>query len=207
MRGLLADIALNFFTARVVVTGYYPIVSEQSSLADLQLLLLAAGVLILPADPITGGLLIDAVFLEYALEHGGSPDALRSTLAQRAQTFYSTATAGLRSAVNAINASFHRDYRFADPGFAPDNAYGAANSWLYRFSDAASPVIADPAASDRRQACAARYGLLKPDYTVGGSWTDRVKCPVAAMGHPNRLGALAYATAITNELQTLIPSC
>ena len=206
MRGLLSDVAMLFPHARVVVTGYFPIVSTESSLDDVALLLMGAGVLVSPAAPVSGIAAALAGFAILASEYGGGAP-LRAKLAQRSSIFHQAATQSLRNAVAAVNSQFRRDFRFADPGFGPRNAYGAPDSWLWQLSQAMSPITPDPMAEPRRAACLARYGNLEPDRTPGASFGDAPKCPVAAMAHPNVRGAQAYADAITRELSTLLPAC
>ena len=206
MRGLLSDVAMLFPNARVVVTGYFAIVSTESVLLEVAMLLYALGAIAAPAVPLAGIALQAAALAELSTAFGGE-GPLRNALAARSTTFHQTATASLRAAVTAVNSHFKRDFRFADPGFGPRNAYAAPDSWLWHVSAALTPVTPDPAATQRRQACVARYGTVEPDRTPGATFTDAVQCPLAAMGHPNVRGAQAYTDAITRELSTLLPAC
>lgn len=206
MRALLSDVAMLFPNARVVVTGYFAIVSPESSLLDVALLLMGLGVVATPFIGLGGVAMQAAAIAELVAEFGGE-GPLKTALATRSATFHTTATSALRSAVSAVNAQFKRDFRFAEPGFGPRNSYAAPDSWLWHVSAAASPTTPDPAAAQRRQACLARYGNVEPDRTPGASFTDAPQCPLAAMGHPNVRGAQAYADSITRELATLLPAC
>ena len=206
MRSLLSDVAMLFPNARVVVTGYFAIVSQESNINDVVLLMLAGGVVATPFAPLPGLALQAAALAELVAEFGGE-GPLKTALATRSATFHQTATTSLRSAVNAVNSTFKRDFRFAEPGFGPRNSYAAPESWLWHLSAASGIAVSDPARETRRLACEARYGSLDPDLTPGASFTDRPKCPLAAMGHPTQRGAQAYADAITRELSTLLPAC
>lgn len=180
MVSLLGDVALLFPNAKVVVTGYYPIVSEESDVSVLGPALLNVGVLGVPSQ-----------FTAFARKYGGEPQ-LRRRLAAQSLVFHRTATESYVAAVARVNKAFNRDYRFVDPNFAPRNAIGAPDSWLW-------PVNADdPAKSSRIAECTDRYGLVS-------LLPDAGKCRAASMGHPNVAGAAAYAAGIVRELETLVP--
>ena len=180
MTSLLGDVALLFPNAKVVVTGYYPIVSEESDVSVLGPALLNVGVLGVPSQ-----------FTAFARKYGGEPQ-LRRRLAAQSVEFHRTASESCVAAVARVNKAFARDYRFVDPGFAPRNAIGAPESWLW-------PVNADdPAKAARIAECTDRYGVVSLLPEAG-------KCRAASMGHPNVAGAAAYAAGIMRELETLVP--
>jgi hypothetical protein len=180
MVSLLGDVALLFPNAKVVVTGYYPIVSEESDVSVLGPALLNVGVLGVPSQ-----------FTAFARKYGGEPQ-LRRRLAAQSLEFHRTATESYIAAVARVNKAFNRDYRFVDPNFAPRNAIGAPDSWLW-------PVNADdPAKASRIAECTDRYGVVS-------LLPDAGKCRAASMGHPNVPGAAAYAAGIARELETLVP--
>ena len=180
MVSLLGDVALLFPNAKVVVTGYYPIVSEESDVSVLGPALLNVGVLGVPSQ-----------FTAFARKYGGEPQ-LRRRLAKQSLAFHDAATASYVSAVAKVNKALHRDFRFVNPNFAPRNAIGAADSWLW-------PVNAeDPAKASRIAECTEHYGVVSLLPEAG-------KCRAASMGHPNIAGAAAYTAAIVRELETLVP--
>jgi len=180
MVSLLGDVALLFPNAKVIVTGYYPIVSEESDVSVLGPALLNVGVLGVPSQ-----------FTAFARKYGGEPQ-LRRRLAAQSLAFHHTASDSYRAAVAKVNKAFDRDYRFVDPNFAPRNAIGAPESWLW-------PVNADdPAKTARIAECTDRYGVVS-------LLPDAGKCRAASMGHPNVAGAAAYAAGIVRELETLVP--
>lgn len=180
MVSLLGDVALLFPNAKVVVTGYYPIVSEESDVSVLGPALLNVGVLGVPSQ-----------FTAFARKYGGEPQ-LRRRLAKQSLAFHGAATESYVSAVAKVNRARHRDFRFVDPSFAPRNAIGAPDSWLW-------PVNADdPAKTSRIADCTERYGVVSLLPEAG-------KCRAASMGHPNVAGAAAYTAGIVRELETLVP--
>ena len=175
MSALLADVVTLFPNAKVLVTGYYQIVSEVSDISVLGPALLNVGVLGVPSQ-----------FTAFARGYGGEPK-LRRRLAKRCADFHRTATTSYRTAIAKVNHTFQRDYRFVDPKFGPRNAIGAADTWLWP-ADAA-----DPAKTGRIEQCIDRYGKVS-------LLPDAGKCRTASIGHPNIAGAQAYTDAIIREL-------
>lgn len=214
MQALLTQLAIAFPNARVVVTGYFPIVSAQTSLEDLGVLVALLGdvpdagaaISIIKAVGTLDLAGVAAAFDDFLAGRNQSRESFRAFAAQRSAAFYATATSALRSAVDATNADFHRNYRFADPGFGPEHAYGTPDTWLWHVSTAGSLPTPDLAAHPRREACLARYGTLEALFSVDEE-VDAAKCYAASMSHPNRVGAQVYANAVIRELQGLLPTC
>jgi hypothetical protein len=79
------------------------------------------------------------------------------------------------------------------PQFGDNNSYAAPDTWLWRVP--ASPTL--PTQFDevfaQRSATCASMGSAAPPH-----------CIVASMGHPNVLGAQAYAMAIIAALPNLV---
>ena len=82
MRALLSDVAMLFPNARVVVTGYFAIVSQESSLLDVALLLMGLGVVATPFVGLGGVAMQAAAIAELAAEFGGE-GPLKNALATR----------------------------------------------------------------------------------------------------------------------------
>ncbi len=174
MRGLFA-VAMDdrwFPNAKIVVTGYFPIVSLLSGLPDVTALLRVLG--ILPPSPSTQaghapGILTNPVLL--------------GKLASQSQAFNDEATNSLRQVVEETNANYGTDrLRFVNVPFQANNSYAAPGSWLWSVGER------DEVWAERQRVCPA----------------DDVICPDAAMGHPNRTGAQAYADAITRVLEPFV---
>jgi lysophospholipase L1-like esterase len=174
VRQLIDKTVSTFPVARIVVTGYYPIVSEQSGVRSLVQLMKQ-----LPQARTV------ASFLDLTAEHLGD-EALklaiepeRRRMIEQSTLFGSLSTQLLRSAVGAYAAT-NRVF-FADPGFGPQNAFAAPASWLW---DGAN----DPLFRER----VAKYA----EHVITRPFDWPVYTPVASIGHPNIDGAKAYASAI-----------
>ncbi len=140
MRGLLMDVARLFPNARVVVGGYYPIVTAESDPHQIPELITVLGLA-------TAGLGAGALLLGF-----GGEAVLHPKMIARSKQFYDQSTAAIRGAIAQVNQGFRKDFRFADPMFGPRNAFAAPDSWLW-------PAFApDPPRDGRVQACRARYG-------------------------------------------------
>lgn len=156
LQGLIAQTLVIFPNAKIIVTGYYQIVSVETN-----------WFLFLEATAPLLGLGLAAV----------GPVHMR--LEYRSRLFRDTAHAAMRQAIQTVDPSGQR-VRFADPGFAPENAIWASNTFLW-----GTPT--DPFLLERTKLCSKMGGDLK--------------CPVASIGHPNALGAQAYAKAICKVLE------
>jgi lysophospholipase L1-like esterase len=172
---LLKKVAEKFSNATIVVSGYYPMISEETDLLALFALLVGAGVIVggewagVPGATIGAG--VAAVVTA----------ATKDTVVAKCRVFAEESAAKLRAAVKDINSA---RVRFADPHFRPQNAVLAQDPYLYGLDLDLSPQ--DPIAAERMAACA-RAGL---------NTVARETCNRASMGHPNPRGAQAYANAI-----------
>jgi hypothetical protein len=175
---LIDKVVATFPKARVVVTGYYPLVSEQSALGPLVQLMKH-----LPRLP------GHANFLDLTIEH--LPDEVlalaakteRARMIEQSRLFAELSTSLLSAAV-AAHAATGRVF-FADPGFGPENAFAAPRTWVWFGSD-------DPLYRERLE----RYG--KHLLTNPFDWP--LVTPLASMCHPNVEGSKAYAAAIGKHL-------
>lgn len=185
MRPLLLNVLATFPSARVVVTGYYPIVSMSSDVNFLIPLIgslgLLAGVVTTLVSFVPGVVPIGFGLIESALIQLW----IRARLSTRSAVFSATANTALASAVTATTAAAPtRRIALAVPQFGPDNAIFAPDSFLYGVTSALTAE--DPVAPMRMAACGS------------DPITD-----IASIGHPNAKGAQAYADAITAVLPAL----
>jgi lysophospholipase L1-like esterase len=170
VRQLIDRTVAAFPTARIVVTGYYALVSEQTGLLPLVRLIKAIAanrdlgdVLAKTARDLPEELLALAIETE------------RRRVIEQSALFARESTRLLKAAV-AAHAATGRVF-FADPGFGPANAFAAPATWQWSGSD-------DPLYKTRLDA----YGEHPFEWPV--------VTPLASMGHPNLDGARAYAAAI-----------
>jgi lysophospholipase L1-like esterase len=171
---MIARTVATFTKARIVVIGYYPIVSEKTGLRSLAQLMKQ-----LPSPP---GV---ARFLDLTVEHlpedllAVAIDLERRRIIEQSALF-ATLSSRLLAAAVGTHAATGRVF-FAAPDFAPENAFAAPKTWLWAGSD-------DPLYRARLDKYA-EHALQNPF-----DWP--VFTPLASMCHPNVDGSRAYAAAI-----------
>lgn len=169
MKVLLVELERKFPNARIIVTGYYPILSSQSNpwLFD------AFGRGVVGAALWLGG----SIFWEW----------MKQPLIVNCQYFAGRSSWHLWLAVSEERIASNRQIDFADPryfGLDESRAALTTNSWLWGINPDGSPqdtVVRQPACNE---AHAARSDV------------DVFACERASTGHPNAQGAAAYANAI-----------
>jgi lysophospholipase L1-like esterase len=205
---LLIRITNSFPNAQVVITGYYPILSEKSA-NDFFMRALAKRFYSPEAD-------------------AGAPKindkTLRARLIAISREWYHTSDQMLSAAARKVDAGLqargsHQRVLFADAGFTPEQSFAANHSRLWGFDASAVrkllviftlgrvPLLAnDERRNQRDELC--RQLLPKP---ISESPEEKmiredrlIRCRVAAVGHPNRKGAAMYADAIGTLLKPLL---
>lgn len=204
MVDLLTKVRRIYPNAFIIVTGYYPILSEKTPLIMLSLVvsLLSAGGLALFG---AGGTLVPHVIGLATLATAKRVTNIVHYFAKR-QLYW------LRRAVQE-KYSTPRDRGpgliFVHPAFGANNAIGAPSEFLFsphirgdiediwtRFRNDPLDLVAwvdspDPVVSQREAACA------KLDSNF--SSVDKVKCALAGIGHPNQAGARRYASIMARN--------
>jgi IPT/TIG domain len=181
MSGLLSTILGSFPAAKVVVLGYYPIISDKSDMAMLLPVFAALGflgsvtmALVIGAAPTGLGVVEAALFYLWA----------RQRLIDRSALFTSMANTSLAAAAAAAGPRV----ALAVPNIGPDNALFAPDPFVFNVGISTGGIDAlDPVVGDRAAACG----------------TGNPIANVASMGHPNVKGANAYANAIAAVLPSL----
>ncbi len=184
MRELLAAVRARLPSAAIVVTGYYPFVTDESSTLGLS------------AWEITRGVIGS---------DGEIP--LASELTHQSELFVGLTSAYLAAAVAATQAEAP-DSRigFVEPRFGAENAAFASEAWLWGVtSDNAlfedlnliqalnlDLFPEDPVQSVRVQLCA------DPSNTL-----TLLECLYASVGHPNPRGSESYAVELVAKLREL----
>jgi lysophospholipase L1-like esterase len=164
---VLLDRALTRFpAARIVVTSYYPILSQASHVGLVDDFMLTLG---LPIEPLTR-FIDDSIIYERIVENS--------------ELFFAESTKALQGAIAAVNAQAPGRVRFAAPPFTEDNAALAPQAWLFGINDDLSP--ADPMAASRHVSCD----------KCTADFLRREQCYRASCGHPNVTGAQQFAAAI-----------
>lgn len=174
VRTLLTEVAAAFThpSARIVFTGYYPILSPQSDQS-------------LFADFLsTFGLAIHPTLAD---------DLVLPEITKRTMQFWQQSDAAFRQAIQETAASTGLGNRLLYvPGpMTEAHALFTPSSWLFGLRDGLQPE--DEVIAERREACTAcQKQVLNP--------VEFLQCCQASVGHPNPLGAAAYADAIYAQL-------
>ena len=180
---VLVDTCNRFATARIVVLGYYPIVSELSSAREVAKLMKQM------KRPLGVPNTID-----WVLEHLSDSmievaiAAEKKRMVEQCAAFYALSDSLLRTLVNDLRDKFGPRVAYAVPAFGPENAFAADETFLWNGSD--DPLHAERLAKYAEEA--KRDPLAWPVYT-----------PLASLCHPNTRGAKAYANAVIGALSTL----
>lgn len=185
MHNILFQVAQTFPRAKVVVIGYFPIISKMSDLDSLMDLWLGLGLIaatVIPPDPLAFRTLLTG----YQLRAAALSDL-----------WFKESTAGLQLAVTKINALSPplggNRFRYASPVFKHQNSYAGPQSWLWKLPRTGPPDIAqDQVYQSRAQQCRDAH-IVNP------------LCFKASIGHPNVEGARAYANAITAAIAEFLP--
>jgi len=178
MLAFLGWLAGAFTAAKIIVTGYYPMVSHDSNPNfGVDVVAVYVGL-----DD-NKGLLPAARAIAMGLNVGTQPKVASNTEYFAAQANLAISLA-VKDANQALNPA--RIY-YADPGFGTKNAANAPNAWVFGIDVTLlglQPTDSPTSANLRATQCQVLNSL------------DRVYCDVASTGHPNESGALAYAKAI-----------
>jgi len=206
MEALLARVSTIFPDAHVIVTGYYPILSEKSA----------------------NDLFMRALAKRFYTPEAGAPKmndkTLRARLIAISHEWYQTSDQMLAAAAQKIDSQLlakgsRQRVLFADLSFAPENSFAASQSRLWGF-DASwlrkMLVILtlgkvqlrtnDERRNQRSKICEELFKGTKTETSSDKAVReDRLmRCRLAAVGHPNRKGAAMYADAVGRLLRKLM---
>jgi lysophospholipase L1-like esterase len=205
MEALLARLTKSFSNAHVIVTGYYPILSEKTS-SDLFMRALAKRF--------------------YTGTARMNDKQLRARLIAISKEWYEGSNQMLAAAAGKIDAQLaakgsRQRVLFAEVGFMPEHSFAAPQSRLWGFDASFLRKLLvvltlgrvtlktnDEQRNQRDTSC--KDTFRRP----AGETKDQERarenrimlCRLAAIGHPNREGASMYAEAIRKQLKVLISS-
>jgi lysophospholipase L1-like esterase len=176
MLNLLKELTSKFQKARIIVTGYYQILSNESNLAFLDAFMFTTG--------------LDLGSIPGAIVAGVATPEILEKISGNCALFTAEANHQLQLAVAEANAALAQDgdarVAFADPKFSPANAAMAPDAFVYGIHLDLSPEDPESVAGPRSAACE----------MAGSAQTDVAVCKRASVGHPNPRGAQAYASAV-----------
>lgn len=205
MEALLARLTKSFSNAHVIVTGYYPILSEKTS-SDLFMRALAKRF--------------------YTGTARMNDKQLRARLIAISKEWYEGSNQMLAAAAGKIDAqlaakSSRQRVLFAEVGFMPEHSFAAPQSRLWGFDASFLRKLLvvltlgrvtlktnDEQRNQRDTSC--KDTFRRPAGETKDQKRERenriMLCRLAAIGHPNREGASMYAEAISKQLKALISS-
>jgi hypothetical protein len=205
MKKVLDTIGTCFPDAKIVVTGYYPIVSEQTDFARLLAFHHALvsqtplGAQVWPAFGFDGfedavadamtGIASVAGLAAARRDLLGAVGTVEQHLTRLSKVFCDTIHEVLAADIDAFNGAGAQRAQLAIPAFAPENAIYAPESYLWAVDSLLAP--GDEVVAQRRRECACT------------SPVEKFVCDRASTGHPNQAGALAYKAAVLDALSQL----
>ncbi len=205
MERLLRRITSSFPTAYVIVTGYYPFVSEKTR-RDLFTKAFAKG--FYQANPGASSLSQEVIF---------------KRMIANSDEWYRSSNKSLGEAVKRVNAEFsgadsQGRVMFAAITFLPEHSFRAPKTKVWNFENSqfrklmvilsAGKILPRTNDEMRKQRAASCKEFWKP-LPIETSDQKKEKrnqallCRYGALGHPDRKGALTYAEAIKEQLKTV----
>jgi lysophospholipase L1-like esterase len=206
MQALIRRVANSFPSAHVIVTGYFPIISEETPDS---LLMNAMARMFYQPGPKPAKL---------------KPKDLRENLIAVSRTWYQASNAALGDAVDKVTADLaakgsRQRVLFVEIPFPPEFSFNAPETRLWGFNASfLRKLLAvltlgrvtlktnDEQLRQRVASCNELYkkpANEKPNQR-GEREYRRLLCRYASLGHPNRKGSAIYADAIVGKLKSLI---
>jgi len=206
MQALISRVANSFPSAHVIVTGYFPIISEKTPNS---LLMKAMARMFYQPGPKPAKL---------------KQKDLRESLIAVSRTWYQTSNAALADAVDKVTAELatkgsRQRVLFVEIPFPPEFSFNAPETRLWSFNASfLRKLLAvltlgrvtlktnDEKLRQRVASCNERHqkpANEKPNQR-GEREYRRMLCRYASLGHPNRKGSAIYADAIVGKLKSLI---
>ncbi len=203
VEALLGRIATAFPNAHVIVTGYYPILSEESA----------------------NDFFMRALYERlYTGTEPMNPSQLRARLIEISREWYQASNRMLAAATAKVDAQLtakgsRQRAMFAEVAFLPEHSFAAPQSRLWGFDASAIRKllviltlgrVTLNTNDERRKLRSANCNeiLRRPAGETKEQKIQRenrlMQCRLAAIGHPNRKGAQIYAEAINQQLKSLI---
>jgi lysophospholipase L1-like esterase len=211
MSHLLQRVRKSFSQSYVLVTGYYPIVSQQT------------------ADNAFLRLLVKKLNNQKPEARQMTDKEMRARLIAISEEWYKTSTANLVEAIAKTNADDPPEaakVSFVEIEFEPEHVFAAPDSLLWNFMFASTNLTGfakiivwlsfgtaayktnDHVRQDRIRSCKETFKKpkgIKEDKSQKNSREDLfLICRYASLGHPNQMGALIYTEAIKGHLRQLI---
>lgn len=183
-KGLLEELVTRFSNAKILYTGYFKILSEETDMGAIDYLLTAVGFQVAGIAGAVGG---------YAINQ-----AIRNEIIKHCAIFADRAHASMRLAIEEVKNENGLDsdhITFIDPGYSDHNAAFAPDSLLFGIGiPSLNPLDNDVVAVPRMAECA-----LNEDRT--SVWA----CERGSTGHPTPEGSEQYYLKILEKLDAIVP--
>ena len=203
VEALLTRIAASFPNAHIIVTGYYPILSEQTA-NDFFMRALAKRL--------------------YTGSESMNDKQLRERLIEISRVWYQASNRMLAATTEKVDAQLaakgsRQRAAFAEIVFLPEHSFAAPQSRLWGFDASAIRKLLviltlgrvtlktnDEQRNQRGSSCKQALRPSAPETKAQKKAREvrLLQCRLAAIGHPNRRGAVMYAEAISRQLKLLI---
>ncbi|MDQ4123249.1 MAG: hypothetical protein M3209_17570 [Acidobacteriota bacterium] len=189
MKELLGVLVKDYPKAKIIVTGYYPLVSKDTNPNALYDAALNA----FGDNPVSDVIL--KAFKIFNLKPFKKFRVIRNIFAKRSSVWYLESAKGLEKAVSETNKALSEPRVFyVDPAFQYENSFSASNTYLWKLID--NTRTDDSLYAKRQDICADRR-------LTHFNRFDHFICHRAGLFHPNKAGAAAYYRAIANKLKEI----
>ena len=206
MQALLSKVARSFPSAHIIVTGYYPMVSEKTS------------------DSLILRFIARALYRSSPQGPKLSGKQLRERLITLSRSWHQLSNGALREAVRKTNDELgergsRQRVAFVEIPFLPDYSFDTRNTRLWGFNGSffrkllvvisfgKIPLQTDDESRDQRVASCKEF-YKRPAGEKSPEKKNRelrqMICRYAAIGHPNRKGSLIYSEAIINQIKSVV---
>jgi len=207
MEELLRRVTSSFPAAYVIVVGYYPFVSEKTR----------------------NDMFMRALTKRFYKAHPGasrlSEKAMFKQLVANSDQWHRSSNKSLKETVRTVNTGLggtksQERVMFAEVNLMPEHSFRARKTKLWNFESSAirkllvilsfGRVVLKPNDDVRKQRAASCKEFWKGPLNETSNQkkerkNEELLCRYAALGHPNRQGALIYTEAIMEHLTTMFP--
>jgi lysophospholipase L1-like esterase len=207
MESLLRRITSSFPHAYVIVTSYYPFVSDKTR------------------NDMFMRALTKKFYKAVAGDAKLSQEAIFRRMVANSDQWYRSSTKSLEQAVNIVNAELGSTQsqgrvRFAEVRLLPEHSFRTPETQLWDFERSPlrrllvilsfGKILLRTNDDVRRQRTASCKEYWKAPLSETSSQkkerkNEELLCRYASLGHPNRQGAVSYTEAITEHLKTVFP--
>ena len=183
MKELLKLTSEKFPSAKIIVTGYFQIISDDTDGNLIGLALTGFGLAVAGFPGVIGGLILNSVVVDKIKKRC-------STLKDRSHTQIVRA---ITETMNELTTSSGRMF-FADPLFLGENSIFSPKALLFGINTDLSPEDNDLVANARKRVC-----------DLNSDRADPTTCAIASIGHPNPAGARKYADSVISQIRFAFP--